>query len=436
MRWFVAFRLFFNARFYYPVFTILFLDFGLTLEQFAVLNAVWAATIVLAEVPSGALADVIGRRKLVMAAAVLMVVEMALICFVPRKNPDLLFAVFLANRICSGLAEAAASGADEALAYDALLEAGAAEQWGRVLEVQIRVKAAGFIAAMTLGAALYDPALVQKASDLLGLGIDVSQAQTLRLPLFATLLMAFLALLSAWRMTETTPAPSDDTGAADGSALRMADAFRLTLQACMWILKTPFALAVILSGLLFDATVRLVVTLVSQYYRVIQIPEAAYGLIGSALACMGLIVPKLAAAMSRRRSAKANFWTIALTVAVGLTGLVPTVAWVGLLPVAVLTAAMYMNGFFVSHYLNRATDSKQRATVLSFKGLSYNLAYGLAGLLYSMLLAELRGDLRPESGTSIQDAVFVASLPWFPAVFIVLLLALAVYLRRKGPFER
>jgi len=51
IRRFIAFRVLFNARFYYPVFTILFLDFGLTLDQFAILNAVWAATIVLVEVP-------------------------------------------------------------------------------------------------------------------------------------------------------------------------------------------------------------------------------------------------------------------------------------------------------------------------------------------------------------------------------------------------
>jgi hypothetical protein len=57
VRRFIAFRAFFNARFYYPVFTILFLDYGLTIEQFALLNTVWAFTIVLAEVPSGALAD-------------------------------------------------------------------------------------------------------------------------------------------------------------------------------------------------------------------------------------------------------------------------------------------------------------------------------------------------------------------------------------------
>ena len=86
IRLFISFRVFFNARFYYPVFTILFLDFGLTLEQFALLNAVWAASIVLLEVPSGALADIIGRRNLLVFAGVLMVTEMLLLCFVPRTN--------------------------------------------------------------------------------------------------------------------------------------------------------------------------------------------------------------------------------------------------------------------------------------------------------------------------------------------------------------
>ena len=62
IRLFIAFRVFFNARFYYPVFTIIFLDYGLTIEQFSILNTVWAVTIVCSEVPSGALADL--RRAL------------------------------------------------------------------------------------------------------------------------------------------------------------------------------------------------------------------------------------------------------------------------------------------------------------------------------------------------------------------------------------
>ena len=129
MRLFIAFRVFFNARFYYPVFTILFLDFGLTLQQFALLNVAWAAAIVLLEVPSGALADVMGRRNLLIAASILMVVEIALLCFVPMGYPNLLFAVFLMNRVLSGTAEAAASGADEALAYDSLKREGNIDDW-------------------------------------------------------------------------------------------------------------------------------------------------------------------------------------------------------------------------------------------------------------------------------------------------------------------
>ena len=83
VRLFIAFRVFFNSRFYYPVFTILFLDFGLTLEQFALLNVVWALTIVLLEVPSGALADTIGRKNLLVFAGACMVVEMASPLFRP-----------------------------------------------------------------------------------------------------------------------------------------------------------------------------------------------------------------------------------------------------------------------------------------------------------------------------------------------------------------
>ncbi len=74
----IAFRVLFNSRFYYPVFTILFLDFGLSVAQFSILNAVWAATIVIAEVPSRALADIIGRKRLLVSSGLIMMVEIGI----------------------------------------------------------------------------------------------------------------------------------------------------------------------------------------------------------------------------------------------------------------------------------------------------------------------------------------------------------------------
>ena len=120
---FILYRILFRARFYYPVFTLLFLDFGLSLSQFAILNSVWALTIVLFEIPLGGLADTIGRRKIVILSAILLNIELLVWLFAPIHGGDTLFMFFLVNRIISGLCEAASSGADEALVYNSLKKA-------------------------------------------------------------------------------------------------------------------------------------------------------------------------------------------------------------------------------------------------------------------------------------------------------------------------
>jgi MFS family permease len=430
IRLFIAFRVFFNCRFYYPIFTILFLDYGLTLEQFALLNAAWAATIVLLEVPSGALADTLGRRNLLVFTGILMIIEMVLLCFAPRGNPELLFAIFLVNRVLSGAAEAAASGADEAIAYDTLKDEGDIKDWPRVLEIQMRVQSIAFIIAMSFGAAVYDPDLMQRIVDWLGFNVHLNQGMTLRIPPFLTLLMAILTLLTALRMRETGH-QNYQTKAGRGTSI--AGAFKLTLTAAKWILKTPFALVIILAGLLFDNCIRMIITLNSQYYRLIDLPEATFGLIGSGLAILGLIAPRVARGMVQKHSPGFNLGVMAALTMIGLIGM--TFFWpiIGLLPVILLVGVIYLQNFFQSQYLNRIASSHQRATVLSFKGLSFNLAYGLIGVLYSLLLAQLRlqiGVTQPQTaGAQLENLIFIKSIAWFPGYFLLTLLAMLLFAR-------
>ena len=430
IRLFIAFRVFFNCRFYYPVFTILFLDYGLTLEQFALLNAAWAATIVLLEVPSGALADTVGRKNLLVCTGVLMVIEMVLLCFAPRGNPDLLFAIFLVNRILSGAAEASASGADEAIAYDTLKAEGDIKDWPRVLEKEMQLRSAAFIISMSLGAAVYDPSLMQHVANWLGFNVQLTQDITLRIPPFLTLLMAILTLLSVLLIRES--GRQNDRMKA-GHDTTITEAFKLTLAAGKWILKTPFALVIILAGLQFDNCIRMIITLRSQYYRLIDLPEAIFGLIGSALAVLGLVIPRLARSLVQKHSPAFNLGIMAGLTFIGLIGM--TFFWpiIGLIPMVVLTAVIYMQNFFQSDYLNRITSSHQRATVLSFKGLSFNLAYGVIGVLYSLLLARLRfqvGAAQPDLvGAQLENLVFIKSIAWFPGYFLLTMLAVLVFAR-------
>lgn len=416
VRMFIAFRVFFNCRFYYPIFTILFLDFGLTVAQFSILNAVWAATIVMAEVPSGALADIVGRRRLLVFAAFSMLVEMAILCFAPRGNTTLLFSFFLVNRVLSGLAEAAASGADEAIAYDALQASGMADQWGRVLDVQMRLRSVMFILTMSVGAAVYDADLMTRIMATLGSDYQFTQAQTMRFPLYLTLILAIFAIATVLRLDEICPNPEADGTCEEQFGGSAMDAFKLTLTTGGWILKTPFVLAVILFGMLFDGILRMVITLASQYYRMVDLPESLFGILGSVMAMAGLFIPRLALRIAENHSPAFCLWTTAATALVGLWGMVFFWPYTGLLPALVAFSALYMVGFYVSYFVNQHASSSRRATVLSFKGLAYNLSYGFIGIVYAGLLeVKKRGiDAVDINAQAVENLVFKDTFFWFP----------------------
>ena len=149
---FIGFRVLFNSRFYYPVLAVLFLDLGLSATQYTLLNFVWAIVIVAAEVPSGALADRIGRRPLIVASAVCMVLEMSLLLAAPVNGGLVLLLFCLANRMFSGLAEALASGADESLAYESLAAEAREKEWPDLMAEVMHWQSLGLCLAMLVGA--------------------------------------------------------------------------------------------------------------------------------------------------------------------------------------------------------------------------------------------------------------------------------------------
>ncbi len=430
IRRFIAFRIFFNARFYYPIFTILFLDFGLTLEQFAILNAAWAASIVILEVPSGALADTIGRRNLIIASAAIMVVEMALLCLAPIGQMPIVFYLFLINRILSGAAEASASGADEALAYDTLKDLGLQKNWGRVLETQMRLKSIAFIVAMSLGALLYDADRLNQIFAALSLDFEISKETAMRIPLFLTLMLGIGALVTALGLTEPDSEKIARREARQENALdTIKQAFAKTLKTGKWILNTPIAMMIILGGFLIDHIARMILTLNSEYYRRIDLPEASFGIISAGFGLMGLFTPKLGRWLSENRSKTFNYFVIGAATFLGLLGMTYFIPFWGVVPMVLIYGSIGLAGFLVSTYLNAETPSDSRATALSFKGLCYNLAYGGIGLMYSLLVYNLRNSEATQSIPSekVEAELFKSALSYFPTYFAVAFVAVLLF---------
>lgn len=418
VRRFLAFRVFFNARFYYPVLAVFFVDLGLSLDQYAILNVAWAASIVFFELPLGAVSDRMGRRPLVVAAGALMVVEMGVLSFAPTGNVTLLFWLFLVNRILSGLAEAAASGADEALAYDTLAEQGRRGDWPRALTWLQRLSAGGFVAAMLVGGAVYDADLLNGVGRFLGFDLALTPADTVRFPAYLTLGMAVGALLSALGMRE--PAAAEGTGRVPG----VRESLSGILDAGDWIRGTRFVLAVILLFLVTDSVTRLFLTLESSYLRLVGLPAVLFGVVGAGFGGLGFVSPTIARRLLPRLSPVRNFAIVAACGLAGLAGIAVFRSWVGALFIAPLALGWHLLAFFSSQYLNDATESKRRATVLSFKNLAGNLAYGGVGVLYAVLYRSSEGGGLPEG------RVLAATLPWMPIAIAAFAVPILLWARR------
>lgn len=406
---YVWFTTLYNARAYYPVLAILFLDLGLTLDQYVMLNLVWAAAIFLFEVPSGALADTLGRKTLLISASVLMIAEMSCLLFAPKDGGWLLFALCVGNRLLSGLSEAAASGADEALAYDSLPDGDRDDAWDGVLSMAMRYRSIAFVLAMIIGGLMYDPSIVNRV---LPESMQISTTLAHRLPVAMVLVQGLVCLYITLCMVE----PKKVRGESMWKACR--NALTLTLRTAKWVFTNPNTLVFVIVGLSIDSVVRNFATITSSYYRLIELPEWSFGFIGAVVGIGGYAVPAIASRLNKRYSTLANLGIAAVLGLTGLVGISPANSYWCLLPAMLLMMTMGYLTFTMSRALHRESDSGKRATVLSVKGLAFNLGYGSFSLAFSLLLASFPTQ---SEGNQLSQAL-IWQVPFFAVVTFSLLL--------------
>ena len=419
VRLFMAFRILFNIRFYYPVFMVMFLRYGITLEQFGLLNAAWAIVIVLLEVPSGALADLVGRKALLVAAAVMMALEMLLLAIVPPESAWVLPALLL-NRVLSGAAEAFASGADEALAFDSLKAAGREGDWPRVLERLMQFGGLATIVAMITGSLVYSPDLFNAVGSWLGRSPQLTFAETFRLPIWLT-------FLSACGAIGVTLAMREPQNAATQKPVGLLEPFRQTIRTGGWILANPLVLVVIAAGVLFDQPIRQLLVVSSQLYARIAIPELFFGVISAGTAVIGLFAAAPMRRLATLQSPRANFWLLVAVVTIGLAGTALLIPWWGVGFFMLLSLSMRLLMFLQSHYLNQLVDSSHRATVLSFRGLAVNVSYGLMSLAFAGAVTAVER-AAPSAG---QGVAFDRVVQLLPGYFLLLTAGFLFWARRR-----
>lgn len=144
----------------YPVYTLLFSDSGLTVPEITSLFVIWAVAALLLEVPTGALADSLSRKALLVAGPLLGAAGFALWTAMPS------YWAFAAGFVLWGAREALESGAFEALVHDNLSHTGRGERYAEVIG---RARSIGLVAT-ALAMAIASPVFAAGGYVAVGMG--------------------------------------------------------------------------------------------------------------------------------------------------------------------------------------------------------------------------------------------------------------------------
>lgn len=355
-----------DAMAWLPIFFLYFSE-HLTLPEVLLLEAVYYIAVVITEVPSGYLSDLVGRCRTLLLSCIALLA--GYVCFLLSSE----FAGFAAGQILIACSMAFRSGTDTAFHYESLQVLGRAEEYGDREAIAGKY---GF--ASTAVAAL--------AGGILG-SIDLS------LPYYLSLLAAGVSLYITLCFTE--PASENSNAATSAADSNFFD----QLGSCIAYLKHPLILWLFIYSMYMTTFVHIPYEFYQPYLHLLddrnQLAGISSPLMAGVLFALTAIVASVSSAYSMR-------WQRSIGLMPLLTGaaaielfiiaamailLHPLIALLVILrsgPMAVVTAPT--NAAIAPHIANQ-----QRATFLSLQSLAGRLAFAIVLLGFSMLVTNSDG---------------------------------------------
>mgnify|MGYP002640463031 CR=1 FL=1 len=342
-----------SLHFFAGVLVPFFTEWGrISFTSIMVLQSIFQASVLLLEVPTGAVADRLGRKVSMALGALVAATGMLIYSAWPA------FWVFALGEVCFAAGYALLSGAEEAFVYDTLKAAGREVDSKRILG---RFSALGITGIMIAGPA------GSWMADLLGL----------RYVMMAAAAPAALAALLAFTMDE--PPPGDPA-----TRLRYMGTVRRGIRD---VLASRPLLSLSLDRIVVGVLIFFVIWLNQPLLLELKVPIIWFGWFVAGFALVQLPVLSAYASLEHLVRGRRRYLVVSAVlagaglIALGFASSAPMVAALLVLPAAFgLT-----RGPLLTNYMNKHIASEARATTLSVISMAERLAfavvYPLVGLL-------------------------------------------------------
>ncbi len=356
LRLFYAFRLLATSYLWVPIFFFFLLSRGLGFDDMMILSAIYSLTVIVVEVPTGALADRIGRRHSMMAGALAMVAS----CLTAYGAHSL--GVFVVAEMLAAVSISLCSGADSAYLYDLLSDNGRGDEYPRREGtasawhqggMAIACVAGGFLAEIDLGLPYLVTAFVAAAAFVVALFMR-DEPQTLRA-----------------RDRATSTSVRTEVGAY----------FRLMARSVGDVRRNRRLAWIIFYSAVVFALLRATIYLYQPYLNARGFGYWQTGLVFAGVFLVATVVAHQAQALRRWLGEEVLVWGLLGTLALSFIVLNQFVGQWALFALLVQAATKGLYSPLVKPILNREiSDSGRRATVLSIESIARRLAMGAFSL--------------------------------------------------------
>jgi len=369
------YRFFVSFSFTGPIFILFLQENGISMTGVMVLNAAFTGVIMLGVVPFGALADRIGRKKVLIGGVICLALAFAV------YSAGKTFFVFLIGEILFGLGIGMFISSGSSFFYDSLKEAGRKDEFKKLY-----------------GKALSINNIMWALGALLG---SVIAVYSLRLNFLLSFIPVLAGVFVVLTFTET-------------KLYKHQQKHYLShiKEAALFCIKHPRIRFFILYGMLLIGTAMTVNYIYQPYLKEIGVPIILFGILYALMNFAGAFASKLAHRIEYRLGEKRTLLVFIVVGAAAYTGFALMNMYLGILLPLVISFAVGVIEPTVGDYINKHVLSNQRATVSSLNSLMI--------MGFSTVLGPLLGMLIDAFGL---QATFVA----IAAGFISLLILLAIW---------
>ena len=333
-KWFMLFM---------PIVVLFYKDNGLEMQQVFILQAIYSVAIVALEIPSGYVADVLGRKVTLLIGSVLGFA--GFMCYSFSYG----FTGFLIAEIILGFGQSLISGADSALLYDSLL---AMDKKSQYIKQEGRMVSVGNFSEAFAG--------------ILG---GLLAAINLRYPYYAQTIIAFMAIPASFTLIEPERHKKIE-------ALKWNDILKVVKYSLHDHKELKWN--IIFSSVIGASTLTMA-WFVQPYFELVALPVTLFGVFWTIL--------NLTVGVSALFAHKAEAKLKQLKTMIGITILIPagyiTVSRIDALwGIGILFLFYIVRGIatpVLKDYINQLCDSNIRATVLSVRNFVIRIFFAIIG---------------------------------------------------------